>query len=61
MAIIGGSRLLGEKAYQSPPPRGAAIMQIINIINFDITNLALGIISLVMLNSAESKRYFREE
>jgi hypothetical protein len=34
-------------------------MQIINIINLDVVNCAMGIISLVFLNEPEVRRYFR--
>jgi hypothetical protein len=59
MAIIKGSQLLGEKAHQEPPPKGIAIMMIINIINFDVVNLILGIICLVFMGDPEVQEYFR--
>ena len=59
MAIVTASPLLGEKAHLQPAPRTVAIMQIINIINLDVVNCAMGIISLVFLNEPEVRRYFR--
>ena len=60
MAIVRGAALLGENAYKAGPSRGIAIMLIINIVNFDVFGMVLGIIALVMLNNEESKRYFGE-
>jgi hypothetical protein len=59
MAIVRASPLLGENAYLQSAPRGIAIMQIINIVNLDVVNCVMGIISLVFLNEPEVKRYFR--
>lgn len=60
MAIIRGSQLMGDNAYQAGPSHGIAIMMIINIINCDVVTMTLGIVALVMLNNEESKRYFGE-
>ena len=57
--IVKGSQLLGERAYEQPPPQANAILQIVNIINGDVVNLVLGIITLVFLNEPEVKPYFR--
>jgi hypothetical protein len=59
MALIRGINLLGDRAYKQPPPSGIAVMMIINIINCDVINLALGIVTLVFLNDDEVKDYFR--
>src|SRR5262249_17826482 len=59
MAIVKGSRLLGEKAYRETPPQGIGIMMIVNIINGDFVNLTLGILVLVFLGDEEVKSYFR--
>jgi hypothetical protein len=59
LATVRGSRLLGERAYGEAPPRGTAIMQIINIVAFDPVNLTLGILNLVFLNEREVRGYFR--
>ena len=59
MAIVKGSQLLGQQAHLQAPPKGIAIMQIINIINFDVPNCVLGIVSLVFLGEPELRRYFR--
>lgn len=58
MGILKGARLLGQQAHRELPPQGLAIMMIINIINFDMWNLVLGIIVLVFLNDEEVKDYF---
>lgn len=60
LAIIKGSALLGRDAHRETAPRTIAIMQIVNIINFDLTNCVLGILSLVFLNEPEVRRYYRE-
>jgi predicted Zn finger-like uncharacterized protein len=59
MAIVKGSQLLGKDDWRQPPPRGIAIMQIINIINFDMPNCVMGILTLVFLNEPEVRRYYR--
>jgi predicted Zn finger-like uncharacterized protein len=59
MAIVKGSQLLGQRGYEQEPPSGIAIMQIINVINCDFINLALGIVNLVFLGDEEVKDYFR--
>jgi predicted Zn finger-like uncharacterized protein len=58
MGILKGARLLGQQAHRELPPQGLAIMMIVNIINFDMWNLVLGIIVLVFLNDEEVKDYF---
>ena len=62
MAIMKGSQMLGS----NPAPAFAsaktiAIMQIINIINCDMINLTLGIITLVFLNDPEVKDWLRSK
>ena len=59
MAIVRASPLLGENAHLQPAPKSIAIMQIINIVNLDVVNCAMGIINLVFLNEPEVRRYFR--
>ncbi|HEY7312517.1 MAG TPA: MJ0042-type zinc finger domain-containing protein [Gemmataceae bacterium] len=59
MGLIKGIQLMGDKAYKESPPQGIAIMMIINIINCDVVNLALGIVILVFLGDEEVKDYFR--
>jgi hypothetical protein len=59
MAMIKGSQLLGQDAHRLPPPKGIAIMQIINIVNFDFPNCVMGILTLVFLNDPEVRRYYR--
>jgi hypothetical protein len=59
LAIIKGSQLLGADAHRQPPPQAIAIMQIINIINGDIANCVMGILSLVFQGEPPVKRFFR--
>jgi hypothetical protein len=56
LCIIRGANLLGEKPT-GPAPTWLSIMQIICIINFDIMNLILGIVSLVMLKDPKTQSY----
>jgi hypothetical protein len=58
--IVKGSELLGSDASRSAPPQATAIMQIINVINLDMINLTMGILTLVFLNEPEVRAYFRE-
>jgi len=60
MATVKGSQLIGDKAHLQPAPKAIAIMQIINIVNGDMANCVMGIISLVFLNEPEVQRYFRD-
>lgn len=59
VACVRSARLLGDNAYLAPPPKGIAIMQIINIINGDLLNCGLGIATLVFLSDVEVKEYYR--
>jgi hypothetical protein len=59
VTIIKGSALLGGRASREAAPQTTAILQIINIVNGDIINLTLGILTLVFLSDPEVKRYFR--
>lgn len=59
LTIIKGTKLLGANAHLEPPPKGTAIMQIINIINCDFPNLVMGIIALVFLNDPEVRGYYQ--
>lgn len=59
MAIVASSKLLGQQAHLEAAPKTIAIMQIINIINGDVPNCVMGIISLVFMNEPEVQRYFR--
>ncbi|OAI41045.1 hypothetical protein AYO40_03945 [Planctomycetaceae bacterium SCGC AG-212-D15] len=60
MAIIKGSALIGSNAHLETPPQAIAIMQIINIINVDVPNCVMGILTLVFLNEAEVQAFFRK-
>ena len=59
MAIVKGSKLLSDHQGTEGAPTGIAIMQIINIINCDATNLVLGILVLVFCNSPECQTYYQ--
>jgi hypothetical protein len=58
MAIVRASALLGDGA-RGQNPQAIAIMQIINVMNVDLINMTLGIITLCFLNEPEVKAYFR--
>jgi hypothetical protein len=62
MAIMKGSQMLGSNpAPAFASARTIAIMQIVNIINCDVINLTLGIITLVFLNDPEVKDWLRSK
>ena len=62
MATIKGSQMLGSNpAPAFASARTIAIMQIVNIINCDVINLTLGIITLVFLNDPEVKDWLRSK
>jgi hypothetical protein len=60
LAIVKGSALLGSHAHLETSPKAIAIMQIICIINLDVPNLVMGILTLVFLNEPELQAYFRQ-
>jgi predicted Zn finger-like uncharacterized protein len=57
LAIIRGAELLGT-GWRSKYPRQLAIMQIVQIVNFDVVNLVMGIIGLVFLNDPRVRSSF---
>lgn len=59
LAIVKASRLLGRNAHRERPPHGIGTMMIINILNFDVPSLVMGILVLVFLSDPEVKDYFR--
>ena len=59
LAIIRGSNMLGRD--DQGPPKTLAILLIICIVNLDVVNCVLGIISLVMLNAPEVEEYYRRK
>jgi len=59
VCIIKGANLLGAHGYRESAPQASAILQIINIINLDVINLTMGILTLVFLNEPEVRRYYR--
>ena len=60
MAIVKGAALIGANASNETPPKAVAIMQIINIINFDVANLVMGILTLVFLGDPEVAACYRD-
>jgi predicted Zn finger-like uncharacterized protein len=58
LATVKGAQLLGRDARRQGPPNAIAIMQIINVINGDIPNCVMGILTLVFLNQPEVRRFF---
>ena len=62
MAIMKGSQMLGSNpAPAFASARTIAIMQIVNIINCDMVNLTLGIITLVFLSDPEVREHLRSQ
>ena len=62
MAIMKGGQMLGSNpAPAFASARAIAIMQIVNIINCDVVNLTLGIITLVFLNDPEVREHLRSQ
>ena len=59
LAIVRAANMLGRD--DQGPPRTLAILLIICIINFDIINCVLGIVSLVMLNDSQVQAYYRKK
>jgi hypothetical protein len=59
MAIVRAANMLGRD--DQGPPRTLAILQIICIINLDLINCVLGIVSLVMLNDPQVQSYYRRK
>jgi GYF domain 2 len=56
LMIIRGVNMMNQD--NQGPPRTLAIMQIIFIVNGDIINCVLGIVSLIMLNDAKVQNYY---
>jgi hypothetical protein len=59
MAIIKGAKLIGQNGHWEAPPKAIAIMQIINIINCDIPNTVMGILTLVFLGEPQVRAYYQ--
>jgi hypothetical protein len=59
LAISKGAKLLGANAHLEAPPKATAIMQIINIVSFDVVNLVLGILILVFLSDRQVESYYQ--
>ena len=59
MLIVRGANILSDKP--GPAPHGLAVCQIILILNFDVTNLVLGILAKVFLGDDKVKEYYGEK
>lgn len=59
LLIIRGINMLNKD--DQGPPRTLAILMIICIVNLDVINCVLGIISIVMLNAPEVVSYYRKK
>jgi hypothetical protein len=59
LAIIKGSQLLGAEARRQAPPQAIAIMQIVNVVNGDLANCVMGILTLDFLSDRSVSRYIR--
>jgi hypothetical protein len=57
-AVIRGANLFGDRWYASEP-RTIVIVQIVQAVNLDVVNVAMGIINLVFLNDREVQTAFR--
>lgn len=57
-AIIRGSEILGDKWYQHKP-QTLVILQIVQAVNLDVINVAMGIIGLVFLNDQSVRSSFQ--
>lgn len=58
LAIVRGSTMTGGEDACSTPPLILHILQILLILNMDFINLILGIIGLVLSNSAPTQNYY---
>lgn len=58
LAIVNGSFVLTERTRGLGFPKTVSILQMVNILNCDVVNLALGIISLVSLTDPQVKAHF---
>jgi hypothetical protein len=59
-AIIKGAGLLGNRWFLYNP-HNILILQIVQAVNFDIVNVALGVVGLVFLNEREVGKSFKEQ
>jgi len=57
MAVVAASRLMGDNAFGYGMPMAPAVMLIINVINFDMIGMVMGILVLVLLQDAAAKAY----
>jgi len=57
LMIVRGANMLNNKD-EGGPPRTLLILQIIMIVNFDMPNLVMGIVGMVMLGNDKVKEYY---
>jgi len=57
LMIVRASNMMNRDDYG--PPSGLAVCQICFILNLDVVNMVLGIVTLVLLGSDEAKAYYR--
>ena len=53
LCIIKGAQMLSTGGDRETPPMVTAILQVVNVINLDLINVTLGIITLVFINDDE--------
>ena len=58
LAIVRGSTMAGGRDSNPAPPLVLHILQIVLMINFDVINLILGIIGLVLSNNVQTQDYY---
>jgi hypothetical protein len=58
LACIRGAELMGDGAGSRRSPRSILVMQILTAVNFDVVNLAGGIVGFVFLNDPALERYY---
>lgn len=58
LAIVRGSSMTSGRDSNGSPPLVLHILQILLIINFDVINMILGIVGLVLSNNAQTQDYY---
>lgn len=58
LAIVRGAGLLGDRWHRQEP-RTLVVLQIVQAVNLDIVNIAMGIVGLVFLNDRQVRLSFR--
>jgi hypothetical protein len=60
LAIVYGAKLLPEPPKVQKPGKYVAIMEIINIINLNMTSMVIGILALIFYSDPQVKAYFAQ-